>query len=625
VRLPERPALAPGIRLAGQMHESAFQDPPWLLERQGAGYVQVTELLYRIAELCDGTRDFDELARAVSKKTGRGVSADNVKQLVRAQLVMKGLVQTGDGQVVQTPSARSLLAINMRQRMIGSEALEPAARALELLFWPPILLTVLAAALLTQAWLYFVHGVARGAHDVLYAPGLLFVALLVTVVSAGFHELGHAAALRYGGGRAKGMGFGVYLIYPAFYTDVSDNYRLGRWGRVRTDLGGVYFNLVFILGVMGIYLLTRHEFLLMIIVLLNLEIVRQLQPLVRLDGYWIIADLTGVPDFLSRVGPFIKRLLPITSEEAEKMPPLKWWGALVFGAYVFIAIPLLVFLIGTMLLSVPRILATGLDSARNQVMAFSQAQAAGDWLGMLASIAQVLLIALPMLGVLYSAYRIGSRAVAGVWKWGQASAQRRVIAAAGAVALAATLFHFWGPGFSFLHRDPTAPSVSRWTPIQPTDRGTAFDVVGVAPPAWIPDTRQPGGSGDESNSPAAAPSPTPDGLETPTPALSPIPAVSPTPSASSAPSGAPVEKTIPTPARGFNTAPPNPAATTTPEPSEEPAAQPTANVTPTRAAPPAAPTSTASARLGASSTLPPVAPGAAAPTNTPRIPTPMRP
>src|SRR4051812_27071551 len=29
--IPERPALAPGVNLAGQMQESAFEDPPWLI------------------------------------------------------------------------------------------------------------------------------------------------------------------------------------------------------------------------------------------------------------------------------------------------------------------------------------------------------------------------------------------------------------------------------------------------------------------------------------------------------------------------------------------------------------------------------------------------------------------
>src|SRR5207302_6925710 len=144
--------------------------------------------------------------------------------------------------------------------------------------------------------LYLVHGVAAGVHDALYAPGLLLVILAATVAAAAFHELGHAAALRYGGGMPRSMGAGLYIVYPAFYTDVSDNYRLGRWARVRTDLGGFYFNLVFSLGLMGVYHLTGEEFLLLVAVLIDLDVAHQCLPFVRLDGHWALADLTGIPD-----------------------------------------------------------------------------------------------------------------------------------------------------------------------------------------------------------------------------------------------------------------------------------------------------------------------------------------
>src|SRR2546423_11389411 len=125
----------------------------------------------------------------------------------------------------------------------------------------------------------------------------MMIILSVVVISAAFHELGHAAALHYAGGQIKGMGAGIYIVYPAFFTDVSDNYRLPRWKRVRTDLGGFYFNLIFALAIMGVYLLTGHEFLLLMVLMINLEILHQLLPFLRLHGYWTLADITGVPEF----------------------------------------------------------------------------------------------------------------------------------------------------------------------------------------------------------------------------------------------------------------------------------------------------------------------------------------
>jgi putative peptide zinc metalloprotease protein len=91
------------------------------------------------------------------------------------------------------------------------------------------------------------------------------------LLSGVFHEFGHAAALRYGGGKVRGMGWGLYLIYPAFYTDVTDSYRLGRWAKIRTDIGGVYFHLIFAVGLIALGLASGKELLFFAALLINLR------------------------------------------------------------------------------------------------------------------------------------------------------------------------------------------------------------------------------------------------------------------------------------------------------------------------------------------------------------------
>jgi len=78
---------------------------------------------------------------------------------------------------------------------------------------------------------------------------------------------------------------------------------------VRTDLGGVYFHLIFALGLVALYGLTGHELLLFVVLLIDLEVLRQFFPFVRLDGYWVLADLTGIPDFFSQISPFLRTVL----------------------------------------------------------------------------------------------------------------------------------------------------------------------------------------------------------------------------------------------------------------------------------------------------------------------------
>ena len=114
------------------------------------------------------------------------------------------------------------------------------------------------------------------------------------------------------------MGVGLYLVWPAFYTDVTDSYRLGRGGRVRTDLGGLYFNaIVARASTFGVWWVTGWDALLLIVATQMLQMVRQLAPLVRFDGYHVLADLTGVPDLYQRIRPTLLGLLPGRRRQPE--------------------------------------------------------------------------------------------------------------------------------------------------------------------------------------------------------------------------------------------------------------------------------------------------------------------
>ena len=194
----------------------------------------------------------------------------------------------------------------MRGKVIGPHIIDPITAVLQVLYRPPVLIPVLLAIAAAHGWLYVVHGVSGSLYAALHTPGLLLAALAIMAASGVFHEFGHASALRYGGGKARAIGAGFYLMYPAFYTDTTESYRLGRWARVRTDLGGFYFHLIFALGIMVLYGLSRQEFFLLVVVLINLNIVHQCLPVVRFDGYWVLVDLTGLPDFFALMGPFVR-------------------------------------------------------------------------------------------------------------------------------------------------------------------------------------------------------------------------------------------------------------------------------------------------------------------------------
>src|SRR5687767_15524031 len=106
------------------------------------------------------------------------------------------------------------------------------------------------------------------------------------------------------------MVVGLYLVWPAFYTDVTDAYRLGRRDRLRVDLGGLYFNAIFGVATVGVWAAVGWDALLLVFVAQLIQMVRQLVPVVRFDGYHVLADLVGVPDLFQHIKPTLLGLLP---------------------------------------------------------------------------------------------------------------------------------------------------------------------------------------------------------------------------------------------------------------------------------------------------------------------------
>src|SRR5437764_10464681 len=357
----EKPRLAEGIDLIGVYEGSGFKNPPYIARRSDGQVIQLAPLLYLIAELADGRRTNEEIAAAVSEAIKRGVSADNVRQLVDERLRPLGVIAGADGAQPELQKLDPMLALKLRVAVVPPSVVNAITKVFKPLYFPLVVVGVLGGLVALDVWLFVFHGIAQSVRETLYDPALLLMVLGLIVVSAAFHECGHATACAYGGAKPGAMGAGIYIVWPAFYTDVTDAYRLGKAGRLRTDLGGVYFNVIFILLTAGAYALTGFEPLLLVIPLQHIEILHQFLPFLRLDGYYIVSDLTGVPDMFARIKPTLASLLP-WRETDERVAELKPWVRGAVTAYVFTVIPALLFMFGLMVINAPRIFATAWDS-----------------------------------------------------------------------------------------------------------------------------------------------------------------------------------------------------------------------------------------------------------------------
>ena len=460
----DRPARADGVELIGQMAGSGYREPPSLARRADGQTLQLTPLLYLVLEAVDGSRTYHDAAAAVSASYGRTVSADNVRQLVDGQLRPLGLVARADGSQPELKRSNPLLALRMKYAVTDPERTRRITDPFARLFHPLVVALVLTAFGAVCWWVLFRKGLASATYEAFDKPALLLLVFAVTVLSAGFHEFGHAAGARYGGATPGVMGAGVYLVWPAFYTDVTDSYRLGRAGRVRTDLGGLYFNAIVAVAIAATWWATRYDALLLVVATQVLQMVRQLTPLVRFDGYHVLADVTGVPDLFHRIKPTLLSAGPGRRTDAEAHA-LKPWARAVVTVWVLVVVPLLLFSFVTLVLALPRVLATAWVKAGEQVAAVATAAGHGQVTEVAARVLAVVAIAFPILATAVVLARLGRQVGTGVRRRTEGSPGRRVLAGLVAAALVAGLAWAWWPN----------PGTYR--PVRPYERGTVSDLT----------------------------------------------------------------------------------------------------------------------------------------------------
>jgi putative peptide zinc metalloprotease protein len=338
------PRLAEGVRLLGAYDSQGLTKPKFIAQRADGQVVLLSALLYVTATFLDGS-PLDLVATKVSEQAERPLNAVEVAYLAETKLIPLGLVVTTSEGPLEVPRAAPILGMAGKP-LLPTRAVRVIAWCLQPLFWWPVVVVVLVATVLADVWAFLTQPVLNSLGVMLLHPAYLLGAFGLLAFATLFHEFGHATACRYAGGKPGAIGAGVYMFFPAFYTDVTDSYRLSRRARLRVDLGGVYFNTIWIVGAAFVYHFHPYPPALVILAFSNLTIIQQLLPIVRLDGYWVLSDLVGVPDLFSRIRPALRSIRHWT-----KPTDLTWKATIIVTAWVVVIVPLL---LGGMVLTIKR-------------------------------------------------------------------------------------------------------------------------------------------------------------------------------------------------------------------------------------------------------------------------------
>lgn len=405
--------MAEGVELLGRYQGSGCREAPYLARRGDGGMLEISPLLHLVASHLRTEQALSDVAREVGGKLHRPITADDIAYLVEHKLEPLGLVRSPEGSRA-APAAAPMLGLAVHTGVVPARLVGAVSGLLRPLFAPAAIIVSLLGLTAVDARLLPGHGIGRHAHQLPFEPGWVLALIGLTLASGLFHELGHATASRYGGAEPGRIGVGVYLIWPVFYNDLNDSYRLNRAGRLRADLGGVYFNVVFILGLAAVYGLTGSAPLLVGIVIQHVAIAQQFLPFVRLDGYYVVSDVAGVPDLFGRIRPILASLVPGRQTGAE-VAALKPQARAAVTLWVLATVPLLVACLALLVLTLPALLVGAWQSTRVEGLLLADAIRDGAPVRAALAGVQLLVLTVPFAGLTTLAVRVstgGRRAIA---------------------------------------------------------------------------------------------------------------------------------------------------------------------------------------------------------------------
>jgi putative peptide zinc metalloprotease protein len=173
--------------------------------------------------------------------------------------------------------------------------------------------------------------------------GYLWLALgLVKVI----HEFGHGLSCKAFGGEVHEMGALFLCFSPCLYANVSDAWTLpNKWHRIVISAAGIYVELIIATIATWIWWnspadpFIKNMALSLMIVCSVSTVVFNANPLMRYDGYYVLADWLEIPNLRDRSNRYLKNVVleHCLGVEVQPEPYMALWRRCLFVGYAVIS------------------------------------------------------------------------------------------------------------------------------------------------------------------------------------------------------------------------------------------------------------------------------------------------
>ena len=323
--------LKPRIRSHARMHRHRYHDEVWyLLQDPASGRMHRFSPAARlIISMMDGRLSVAELWEIANRRLGDAAPTQDELISLLGQLHAADLLQSN-----VTPDVAELFSRGEREERSRFRRSYGNPMAIRVPLWDPdrvlnkfprlirLIWSGWGAALWLAVVLPALILIPPHAPELMYdfgdrilAADNLIVLYLVFPVLKAFHEMGHATATKSGGGEVHDMGLIFLVLLPVPYVEASASgvFR-SKYRRAVVGAAGMLVELF--IAALAFYLWLLVEPGTLRAILYNVMIIAGVStlifngnPLLRYDAYYILSDLTEIPNLASRAARYWMYLL----------------------------------------------------------------------------------------------------------------------------------------------------------------------------------------------------------------------------------------------------------------------------------------------------------------------------
>lgn len=368
--------LTPRLRAQAHIHRHVYRDEVWYVVQDLASgkFLRLNSGAYQLIALLDGFRTVEAVwQHGIATLADDAPTQDEVisllSQLHQANLLlteqqpdMQELEKRRDKLSKQKFKQYFANPLSLRFPLIDPDAfltflvggMRSWVRYLWLVIW--LGLMVLGGVTLSMHWDALTEDITAKA----FTPEYLLLLWLAFPILKAIHELGHGIAIKLFGGQCHEMGVMLLVLMPIPYVDAGASSGFAnKWQRMMVGAAGMMIELAVAAVALWIWSWIQpgivKSFLHEIVIIAGIStILFNINPLLRLDGYYILADWLEIPNLGQKanqyVGYIAKRyLLGMKSDQsrpalsAGEAPWLVSYSLLSFMYRMFIAAVILLF------------------------------------------------------------------------------------------------------------------------------------------------------------------------------------------------------------------------------------------------------------------------------------------